>query len=264
MINSRETRTKMGRFYVDINVANYDDMAAARLGHLEATAVRRLTISGLVDSGASRLVLPKKVVEQLGLAVTEHIKVKYADGRTGKRAVVEGVYVELQGRHSIFKATVEPNRDTALIGALVLEDLDFLIDCERQRLVPRDPKFIVSEAEEVTEEAEMSTAGGPIETPMLPAPVLPLPAVRDEKWQREYSAFLAMLPQLLQTHAGKYVAIHEGRLVDFGDDKIELGLRAYRAYGHIAIYVGLATATPPVYRILERMSGYHVPTDTTG
>jgi hypothetical protein len=53
----------------------------------------------------------------------------------------------LQGRDSIFKAAVEPKRDTALIGAIVLEDLDFLVDCEKQRLVPRDPRFIVSEAE---------------------------------------------------------------------------------------------------------------------
>jgi hypothetical protein len=33
------------------------------------------------------------------------------------------------------------------IGAHVLEELDFLVDCEKQRLVPRDPKFIVSEIE---------------------------------------------------------------------------------------------------------------------
>jgi len=92
-------------------------------------------------------VLPKGVVDQLGLPVSEYVKVKYADGRTGKRGVVQGVYVELQGRNSIFKATVEPKRDTALIGAIVLEDLDFLVDCEHQRLVPRDPKYIISEIE---------------------------------------------------------------------------------------------------------------------
>ena len=63
------------------------------------------------------------------------------------RPVVEGVYVELQGRHSIFKATLESKRDAALIGAIVLEDLDFLIDCGQERLVPRDPKFIMSEEE---------------------------------------------------------------------------------------------------------------------
>ncbi len=61
--------------------------------------------------------------------------------------------------------------------------------------------------------------------------------------------FLEMLPDLLQTHRDKYVAVHEGRVVDSGDDKIELGLRAYKKYGYIPIYVGLVSVTPPVYRM---------------
>lgn len=36
-------------------------------------------------------------------------------------------------------------RPTALIGALVLEDFDFLVDSAKENLVPRDPNGIVSE-----------------------------------------------------------------------------------------------------------------------
>jgi clan AA aspartic protease len=147
MLQRQREKDKMSRFSVTFEVANYSDLTAVDRGDLDANKVRRLTISGVVDSGASRLVLPKSVVEQLGLPVSEVVKVKYADGRSGKRSVVQGVHVQLQGRSSIFKAVVEPKRDDALIGAIVLEDLDFLIDCEKQRLVPRDPKFIVSEIE---------------------------------------------------------------------------------------------------------------------
>ncbi len=144
----RDAETKpMARFYVSFEVTNYEDLIAAKRGILEPDQVRRLTLRGLVDPGASRLVLPKSVVKELGLPITEYIKVKYADRRVAKRPVVEGVHVELQGRHSVFKATVEPKRDTALIGALVLEDLDFLVDGAGERLVPRDPKFIISEEE---------------------------------------------------------------------------------------------------------------------
>src|SRR4051812_10953888 len=103
---------KMARFYVSFVVANNDDLAAVRRGDLALEQVRRVTLRGLIDTGASRLVLPKQVVKELGLPVTEHVKVKYADQRTAKRPVVEGVHVELQGRHSIFKATVKPKRDT--------------------------------------------------------------------------------------------------------------------------------------------------------
>jgi hypothetical protein len=37
--------------------------------------------------------------------------------------------------------------ETALIGAIVLEDLDLLVDCTKQKLYPRDPDFVVSEIE---------------------------------------------------------------------------------------------------------------------
>jgi hypothetical protein len=47
----------------------------------------------------------------------------------------------------VFTAVVEPNRKTALIGAIVLEDLDFLVGCTGQRLIPRDPRYVVSEIE---------------------------------------------------------------------------------------------------------------------
>lgn len=51
------------------------------------------------------------------------------------------------GRSSVFSAIIEPNRDSALIGAIVLEELDFIVDCGHQTLVPRDPDRIISEVE---------------------------------------------------------------------------------------------------------------------
>jgi hypothetical protein len=47
----------------------------------------------------------------------------------------------------LVNAIVEPARESALIGAIVLEDLDLLVDCANQRLVPRDPNQIISEIE---------------------------------------------------------------------------------------------------------------------
>jgi predicted aspartyl protease len=137
----------VGRFKVEIELANNDDMAAARRGDLAPDKVRRAKILGVVDSGATRLVLPTAIAKQLGIPVTGKVKVKYANGDVATRDRVEGVFLELLGRDGIFKAALEPKRDTALIGAIVLEDLDFLIDCTTGRLYPRDPKYIVSEAE---------------------------------------------------------------------------------------------------------------------
>jgi predicted aspartyl protease len=138
---------KMGRFKVEIELANNDDVILAKKGHLAPDKVRRVKIQGVVDSGATRLVLPLVVIRQLGLEPTSKVKVRYADGRSAKRDRVNGVYLQLLGRDSVFNATVEPKRDTALIGAIVLEDLDLLVDCSNLRLVPRDPKYVVSEIE---------------------------------------------------------------------------------------------------------------------
>jgi predicted aspartyl protease len=137
----------VGRFSVPFEVANQIDVINAQQGLLPEGKVRRMTISGIVDSGATRLVLPEKIVKQLGLPPREKVKVRYANNQTATRDAVESVYVRLLGRHGVFTAVVEPKRRTALIGAIVLEDLDFLVDCTRQQLVPRDPRYVVSEIE---------------------------------------------------------------------------------------------------------------------
>jgi predicted aspartyl protease len=136
-----------GRFSVEFEVANNDDLALVRRGMLPADQVRRQTISGVVDPGAVTLVLPQSVVKNLGLPLGKKLKVRYADGRRALRSVAEQAYVELLGRHDTFSAIVEPKRDTALIGAAVLEVLDLLVDCKEQRLVPRDPSGPVYEIE---------------------------------------------------------------------------------------------------------------------
>jgi predicted aspartyl protease len=138
---------RVGRFAVEFEVANHEDLVKARVGLLEPDKVRRLTLTGVVDSGATRLVLPEKVVKQLGLPSKGKAKVRYANNHTATRDAVKEVYVQLLGRDGVFTAVVEPKRRTALIGAIVLEDLDFIVDCTEQRLVPRDPRYVVSEIE---------------------------------------------------------------------------------------------------------------------
>jgi predicted aspartyl protease len=137
----------VGRFSVQFEVANYSEVVKARDGLLDANKVRRMSVTGVVDSGATRLVLPETVVEQLGLPIHDKVKVRYANNQSATRNAVRDVYVQLQGRDGVFTAIVEPKRQSALIGAIVLEDLDFVVDCTTQKLVPRDPRYVVSELE---------------------------------------------------------------------------------------------------------------------
>jgi predicted aspartyl protease len=137
----------MGRISVELKLANDRDILRAEDGILRPEEIRQSTVGGVVDTGATRLVIPSTVAEQLGLPETGEVGVRYADGRTGTRKVVENIRVTLLGREFTFRAIVEPDRDTALIGAIVLEELDFVVDCVSQRLYPRDPNRIISEIE---------------------------------------------------------------------------------------------------------------------
>jgi hypothetical protein len=92
----------------------------------------------------------------------------------------------------------------------------------------------------------------------FPAPIIDfnLPATSNEpyqphpKWVREHEAFQKLLPQLLQTHRDKYVAIHEGKVVESGDDLISVALRAYKKHGYVPILVDLVTDQPkPIVRL---------------
>jgi predicted aspartyl protease len=146
-MHSKNGKT-MGRFAVEVEIVNNRDLANAASGHIAAGQVRRCMIQGVVDPDATELVLPQAVTKELGLPIKKNkIKVRYADGRRTLRTQVDDVRVYLLGRDAVFNAIVEPKRDTALIGALVLESLDYLVDCKKQRLVPRDPDYILSEIE---------------------------------------------------------------------------------------------------------------------
>ena len=138
----------MGRFAVELEVSNYKDLVKVEEGSLEATDVRRKIIRGVVDPGATLLVLPLALANELGLPIMkQRIKLRYADGRRSIRQEAHAVYVRLEGREGIFTAIVEPKRDTVLIGAIVLEQFDLLVDCRKGRVLPRDPDFVLAEIE---------------------------------------------------------------------------------------------------------------------
>jgi hypothetical protein len=89
----------------------------------------------------------------------------------------------------------------------------------------------------------------------LPALTVELPQAPQTKWEREYRAFRQKLPDLLKTHRGKYVAFHEGQLVDSGDDELALASCVWAKFGYVPIHVGFVTEQP---RPPERMPSFRV------
>jgi hypothetical protein len=136
-----------GRISVEIEVANGGDLVLGRYGRMRPDQVRRETIRGVVNPRVMRMVLPEAVVKRLGLPTGNLAPVQYADGRRGWLPLVHGVFVRLLGRDGTYSAISDPDRETALIGGIVLGDLDLLVDGKEHRLVPRDPSGPLSEIE---------------------------------------------------------------------------------------------------------------------
>jgi clan AA aspartic protease len=145
MVNWRNK--SMGRVTVEFRVRNAGDRVLAQRGLMPEDQVRSAAVKGIVDTGEAMLVLPETIARQLGLQKTGEANVRYADQRTASREIVEDVEVEILGRKNTFTAIVEPGRADALIGAIVLEALDMVVDCRTQTLHPRDPKHIIAEIE---------------------------------------------------------------------------------------------------------------------
>lgn len=79
----------------------------------------------------------------------------------------------------------------------------------------------------------------------LPAPDLSLDDVTHAAWEEERRAFLRLLPTLLATHEGQYVAVYQGCVIAAGPDQVDVAMQAYARAGYVPVYVGLVTAVPP-------------------
>jgi hypothetical protein len=129
----------MGGIVVEVELANNDDLALARGGHLPPEQVRRARVAARVATGFTGVMLPPSVVSALGLPETGEVLVEFRDGRREAKKLVGDVWLGYEGRSGIFSAIVEPGRSDGLIGAIVLDALDLLADCGGRTLLPHDP-----------------------------------------------------------------------------------------------------------------------------
>ncbi len=77
-----------------------------------------------------------------------------------------------------------------------------------------------------------------------PAPDLSLSPAPETAYERERRAFRELLPELLKTHFGQYVAIHDGKVVASGSDEIAVAMEAYTRVGYVPLYLGHVTDEP--------------------
>jgi clan AA aspartic protease len=124
----------MGAVRVSVKLTNAIDEAMVSRGVLAPHLLREVETEALVDTGALTLVLPMQVVEQLGLRIRGRQVARYANGLEETVGVTEPVLIECEGRETVDEGLVVG--DEVMLGQVILEKLDFLVDCKNQRLVP--------------------------------------------------------------------------------------------------------------------------------
>ena len=127
----------MGEIVVDVGLENVGDRELARAGYLPEADIRRASVQAVADTGAVMLALPEDVVERLGVEVVGSVGCTYADGRRGERPVAGPLTVRIGDRWMPANCIVVPAGTDALVGQVVMEQLDLVADCATQTLGPR-------------------------------------------------------------------------------------------------------------------------------
>jgi clan AA aspartic protease len=130
----------MGKVMAKIKLTNLGDQSNARRGLLQPDQVRTLEMEGLVDTGATTLVIPMEVAEALGLPEVGRRPVRLADGTVRDFPQVSELHIEILGRGMACDAIAMPGK-TLLIGQIPLEMLDLVVDPKSRDLAvnPESP-----------------------------------------------------------------------------------------------------------------------------
>ncbi|MEW6102707.1 MAG: retroviral-like aspartic protease family protein [bacterium] len=95
-----------------------------------------LEVEAIIDTGATQVLLPIDLVKRLGLKFSGRTKVRYADGRIEEKDVALGLRIEILGRDTISRVIIEKEGAKPLLGQIVLEDTDLLVDCKTGKVIP--------------------------------------------------------------------------------------------------------------------------------
>jgi clan AA aspartic protease len=117
-------RFEMGKVVEKVKLTNLFD------------TVRSVEVEAVIDTGATMMVLPQDIVNELGLRKIREVKARYANNRTELKSVYGVATIEIKGRAGNFDVLAEAEGSQPLIGQVVLEVLDLVVDPRTRRLIP--------------------------------------------------------------------------------------------------------------------------------
>ncbi len=135
----------MGKTIEKVTVKNFGDILDHSKGVIKEDGIRTVEIEAVVDTGAAYLCLPPAIIEKLGLFYSHARGVNTANGKV-KRRIFHGAVIVIQGRDIQMQVMENDATTPALIGYLVLEAMDFVVDPKSQKILPNpahDGKWVI-------------------------------------------------------------------------------------------------------------------------
>jgi predicted aspartyl protease len=126
----------MGKVVTKALLSNNQDLTRLADGRIVVDQVRQQEQELIVDTGARAVGLPLSIIEQLGLPATRKVTVTLSDGSRQERQLYGELRVQVGDRDDVFSCVAKPEGAPLLLGQLVLEALDLVVDCGQQRLIP--------------------------------------------------------------------------------------------------------------------------------
>jgi predicted aspartyl protease len=125
----------MGKVLVTAKIENLFDVESRERGLIPPEQVHSVEVTdALVDIGATGLLLPKRLIAQLGL---RHFRTRQAKGLGGTvpLPMYTAVRLTIAGRECALDVGEVGDDLPVLIGQVPLELLDFVVDPKGQRLI---------------------------------------------------------------------------------------------------------------------------------
>ncbi|MHB1422202.1 MAG: aspartyl protease family protein [Gemmataceae bacterium] len=127
--------TLMGRVRIEVKIENMKDLWLAESGHRPPDQVRRIIVKdALVDTGATTLALPTRLIQQLGLDKVTEKRVTSSSG-PHQVAIYDAVRVTILDRFCTVDVMEVPDDVPALVGQIPLEMLDLVVDPQGGRVI---------------------------------------------------------------------------------------------------------------------------------
>jgi len=124
----------LGKITEKVLIINFGDILMISKGMLKEDAIGTEEVEAVVDTGAAFLCLPPDVIEKLGLMYSHSRRIITANGEVSRR-IFSGANIIIQGRETEMSVMENDRTTSALIGYLVLEDLDLVSNTKSHKLI---------------------------------------------------------------------------------------------------------------------------------